>query len=50
MNVTDDNYGEIFDFYEDRGYGFRIGIGANPALIVIDFSSSEFNNLFFNIF
>ena len=38
MNVTDDNYGEIFDFYEDRGYGYRIGIGPNPALIVIDFS------------
>ena len=38
MNITDDNYGEIFDFYEDRGYGYRIGIGANPALIVIDFS------------
>jgi maleamate amidohydrolase len=29
---------ELLDFYDQRGYRYKLGPGANPALVIIDFS------------
>lgn len=36
--MTKDAYADLLDFYRKRGYRFRLGMGARPALVVIDFS------------
>jgi maleamate amidohydrolase len=34
------NIGDIFDFYEQRGYRSAVGLGERPAVLVIDFSNA----------
>jgi len=36
--MSKDAYADLLDFYAKRGYRHRLGLGARPALIVIDFS------------
>ena len=36
--MAKDAYADLLDFYGERGYRFRLGMGRRPALIVIDFS------------
>lgn len=36
--MAKDAYADLLDFYGERGYRYRVGMGQHPALIVIDFS------------
>jgi nicotinamidase-related amidase len=36
--VAETSLGDFLRFYDKRGYGYRVGFGTRPAILVIDFS------------